>query len=191
MSHRRWGLALDVALYLVLPLLGLFVWGWDWRPIVLLYWLENITIGGVTLIALIRGSIRARRGEGPPNSMAWPFFIVHYGMFTFVHGVFVWVLILVTPFFASHTAPAAFDFRWVVVPWAVAGLVQLYLAIRTPELPPSPVGTAYARVFALHLAIIGGVGLIIAFQLPTLVAVLLVVLHAVALVVTERRRVAE
>ena len=72
--------ALDVALYLALPLVGLFVWGWDWRPIVLLYWLENITIGGAVFIGLAR---RARTDAA--SVFPAGFFLMHYGLFTLVH----------------------------------------------------------------------------------------------------------
>ena len=70
-SGSRWlARGLDLALYVALPLVGLLVLGWDWRPIVLLYWLENITVGGVTFIGLIRARIARRAAArcGPPSS---------------------------------------------------------------------------------------------------------------------------
>jgi len=171
--HRGWTITLDVALYLVLPLVGLFVWGWDWRPIVLLYWLENITIGGVTFFSLVK---RARAGD-PGGMPAW-FFFIHYGMFTFVHGVFVIVMIGLIPVI-TDTPAAPFNPLWIVAAWLLATLIQWFLALRADPPPQAGVGRAYGRVVVLHLTILGGVWLIAAFGLPAIVAVFLVVLHAV------------
>ena len=171
--HRGWAVALDIALYLLLPLVGLFVWGWDWRPIVLLYWLENITIGGVTFISLVK---RARAGE--PASMPAAFFLMHYGMFTFVHGVFVIVMIGLVPVI-TDTPAEPFNPLWIVAAWLLATLVQWFLALRADPPMPAGVGRAYGRVVVLHLTILGAVWLIAAFGLPSIVAVFLVVLHAI------------
>jgi len=171
--QRAWAIALDVALYLALPLVGLFVWGWDWRPIVLLYWLENITIGGATFISLVR---RARAGE--PQGMPAGFFLMHYGLFTFVHGVFVIVMINLIPVM-TDTPAAPFDPLWVVAVWLLTTLVQWFLALRADPPLPSGIGRAYGRVIVLHLTILGAVWLIAAFGLPAIVAVFLVVLHAI------------
>lgn len=171
--QRGWAIALDVALYLVLPLVGLFVWGWDWRPIVLLYWLENITIGGVTFLTLVK---QARAGD-PGGMPAW-FFFIHYGMFTFVHGVFVIVMIGLIPVI-TNTPAAPFDPLWIVGAWLLATLVQWVLALRANPPLQAGIGRAYGRVIVLHLTILGAVWLIAAFGLPAIVAVFLVVLHAV------------
>jgi len=171
--QRAWAIALDVALYLALPLVGLFVWGWDWRPIVLLYWLENITIGGATFISLVR---RARAGE--PQGMPAGFFLMHYGLFTFVHGVFVVVMINLIPVM-TDTPAAPFDPLLVVAVWLLTTLVQWFLALRADPPLPSGIGRAYGRVVVLHLTILGAVWLIAAFGLPAIVAVFLVVLHAI------------
>lgn len=170
--RRGWAVALDVVLYLVLPLVGLFVWGWDWRPIVLLYWLENITIGGVTFISLVK---RARAGE--PQGMPAGFFLMHYGLFTFVHGVFVIVMIGLIPVI-TDTPAAPFNPLWVVAAWLLATLVQWFLALRADPPMRAGIGPAYARVIVLHLTILGAVFLIAFFGLPSIVAVFLVVLHA-------------
>ncbi|MFT4028334.1 MAG: DUF6498-containing protein [Protaetiibacter sp.] len=170
--HRVGAIVLDAALYLVLPLVGLFVWGWDWRPIVLLYWLENITIGGLVAIGLIR-----RRARGERGGMPWWFFLVHYGIFTFVHGVFVVVMIALVPVMTG-TPAAPMPLSWILGLWFVASLVQWVLAIIAEPPPSTGVGRAYARVVVLHLTILGAVWIIAALGLPAVVAAFLVVLHA-------------
>ena len=171
-SGSRWlARGLDLALYVALPLVGLLLLGWDWRPIVLLYWLENITVGGVTFIGLIRARI-ARRAAGNPVGSAGmhpAFFLVHYGLFTFVHGVFVGVLVMIPTALAPASpmtfAPASAEpvpFGLLVLAWAATTVVPWVLASVTKT--PQP----------------GGVGLIISLGLPAIVAIALVVLHAIA-----------
>ena len=71
------------------PIWAVLVLGWGAAPLVFLYWLENLIIGAAALARMIAASVR----DGPVGliGMAFlgPFFIVHYGMFCFVHGVFV------------------------------------------------------------------------------------------------------
>ncbi len=166
---------LDVALYLLLPLVGLLWWGWDWRPVVLLYWLENVTIGGVTFIALRR---RAAAGGEGPGGFPSSFFLMHYGIFTFVHGVFVIVLILLAPVITgSESAP--FDALWLMLAWLVATGLAWYSASRSDPPPRAGVGRAYGRVIVLHVVVLGAVWLIEALGLPAIVAIVLVVLHAI------------
>lgn len=71
------------------PILAVLTMGWGAAPLVFLYWLENLIIGVVTLARMIATS--AKDGPAGLAVMAFlgPFFIVHYGLFCFVHGVFV------------------------------------------------------------------------------------------------------
>lgn len=71
------------------PIWAVLTLGWGAAPLVFLYWLENLIIGVVALARMIAASLRD--GPGGLIAMAFlgPFFIVHYGMFCFVHGVFV------------------------------------------------------------------------------------------------------
>ncbi len=73
------------------PLLGVVFLGWEVFPILFLYWLENVIVGGFNVVRMATVS--------PRDIAAWvgklfliPFFVVHYGMFTMVHGVFVFAL---------------------------------------------------------------------------------------------------
>lgn len=170
---RPLAFGLDLALYVGLPLVGLFVWGWDWRPIVLLYWLENVTIGGLTFISLER----RRRGGAPSGGMPPFFFLAHYGIFTFVHGVFVIVMLSLLPSI-SGVQGEPFSPVLVISAWVLATSVQWLLAVRADPPRVDGIGRAYARVGALHVTILGGVWLIIAFGLPAIVAVALVLVHA-------------
>lgn len=71
------------------PIIAVFTLGWGAAPLVLLYWLENLIIGAVALARMIATSVK----EHPIGLIGMvflgPFFTVHYGMFCFVHGIFV------------------------------------------------------------------------------------------------------
>ena len=97
--------ALLLAFNLV-PLIGVLAWGWNVATLLVLYWVENGIVGvlNVPKMLLARGPGRTSMGvvrltvEGPISRVGQVvFFLIHYGMFWFVHGVFVFAL----PTFAS------------------------------------------------------------------------------------------
>jgi hypothetical protein len=70
------------------PLFGVLFLHWEVFPLLLLFWFENVILGALNVLKMFFAS--------PENPIGWaakvliiPFFCVHYGMFTFVHGVFV------------------------------------------------------------------------------------------------------
>lgn len=168
-----------------IPIVGVAFLGWSLMTILVLYWLENGIVGLWTIprIALARGT-----GVGSPVGLSpaavgcvryslIPFFIVHYGLFWFVHGVFL----LSLPLFASMggggpgtgfgealggDAPAfgsvdptavAFAALALVVSHGVSFFVN-YLgageSLRTT--PQARMVAVYGRVVVLHLTILFG-----------------------------------
>ena len=71
-----------------IPLLGVLFLGWDAFAIVLLYWAENLVIGFYNVL-----KIAFARVERPSQHLGKfffiPFFILHFGGFTAVHGFFI------------------------------------------------------------------------------------------------------
>src|SRR5687767_8576128 len=72
----------------VVPLVGVLFWGWDVFPLLLLFWVENVVIGALNVLKMLLAD--------PEDAALWagklfmvPFFCVHYGIFTSVHGAFV------------------------------------------------------------------------------------------------------
>ena len=72
----------------LIPIYGVLALGWEVFPIMLLFWLENVVIGAFNVLKMLLSE--------PQDRAKWlgklflvPFFCVHYGMFTLVHGVFV------------------------------------------------------------------------------------------------------
>jgi len=77
-----------IVLFNAVPLLGVLQWGWRSFDIIYLYWMENIIIG---LFTVLRLTVRRYSGAYDIKGTAFlvPFFIVHYGLFCTVHGLFV------------------------------------------------------------------------------------------------------
>src|SRR5690349_14467835 len=75
----------------LVPLAGVLFFGWSVFATLLLFWVENVIVGGFNVLRMLWAQ--------PDNPLAWvakagmiPFFIFHYGMFTTVHGLFVLTL---------------------------------------------------------------------------------------------------
>src|SRR5438045_8762155 len=73
------------------PIVRVLILGWTVFPLVLLYWLENVVVGAFNVARLLLAQ--------PREPVFWavmlfliPFFIVHFGMFTYIHGVLVLAL---------------------------------------------------------------------------------------------------
>jgi hypothetical protein len=93
----------------LIPLAGVLFWGWNVATLLVLYWVENGIVGilNVPKMLLAAGPDEPAtrvvdvRGLGPvavarsgmtAKAVLVPFFLIHYGMFWFVHGVFVFLL---------------------------------------------------------------------------------------------------
>jgi hypothetical protein len=200
-----------------LPLFGVFFLGWDTFSIILLYWAENVVIGAVNVLKMITCSPDANLlvwGNVDPNDklnrermehargdavtmlrlanhgsklFLVPFFIFHYGMFCFVHGVFIFAIFGRE---AGGFGPyGGFDnFRQIFSQqhlwWCVAALAASHLwsfvvnyighgeyrRTAVPILMFQP----YARIVILHIAIL--IGGIIAMTLGSNVFVLLLLI---------------
>lgn len=72
----------------LVPLAGVFFFQWDAAAIVLLYWTENLVIGGYNVLKMIVAK-SARPLEHLGKLFVIPFFCVHYGGFCAVHGLFL------------------------------------------------------------------------------------------------------
>lgn len=71
------------------PIWAVLTLGWGAAPLVFLYWLENLIIGAVALARMTAASVKDSPLGLIGMAFLGPFFVVHYGMFCFVHGVFV------------------------------------------------------------------------------------------------------
>jgi hypothetical protein len=97
-----------------IPLIGVLFLGWSVWNILVVYWLENGIVGAFNILKIARAGGPADpavpttgRGPAPVQGRAAliPFFIVHYGLFWFVHGVFVLSLPFTTGMFSDGFGP--------------------------------------------------------------------------------------
>jgi len=79
-----------------LPLFGVLFLGWTIGVVMLIFWLENVVIGLFNVLRML-----VSRKDGIANHLSKvfvvPFFVVHYGIFTAVHGMFVITLFVLGP----------------------------------------------------------------------------------------------
>jgi hypothetical protein len=91
----------------MVPLFGVLFFDWNVWTILIVYWLENGVVGVINVFKMrmaagpyIAGTIsmtmNGRSVDGAAKSALIPFFVMHYGIFWTVHGVFV----LTLPLFA-------------------------------------------------------------------------------------------
>jgi hypothetical protein len=172
----------------LVPVFGVLVLHWEIFPLMFLFWSENVIIGLINVLKMLTAS--------PDSPGSWagklfiiPFFCVHYGIFTFVHGVFVIAL------FggglghgAGFPGPETF---WHIMQenhlgWAVFGLAISrgisfatnyigngeYQRASLQQLMAQP----YGRIVVMHLTILGGGFLMLALHSPVVGLLLLVVL---------------
>jgi len=75
----------------LIPVAGVLLFGWDVFALVFLFWFENVVVGVFNVLRMLwveRGAERMPAAK----FFVIPFFCFHYGMFTAVHGVFVFAL---------------------------------------------------------------------------------------------------
>ena len=172
----------------LLPVFGVLVLGWEVFPLLFLFWSENVIVGGFNALKMLCAA--------PANPLGWaaklfmiPFFCFHYGMFTFVHGIFV-VGLFGGQFRQGARFPDGERF-WQLLQenhlgWAILGLAVShgisfatnylgngeYQRASLPILMQQP----YGRIVVLHLAILGGGFLMMVLHSPAAGLLLLVAL---------------
>lgn len=173
----------------LLPLGGVLFFGWQVFPIMFLFWLENVVVGGFNVLKML---LAAGPGSHPGVKLFLiPFFIVHYGIFTLVHGAFVFAM-FGSDWRGGGGGPVpGFDRMQDLVTqqhlvWAVLGLgvshgfsfATNYLfngAYRT-AVAPVLMMQPYGRIVVLHLAILGGGFLVMLMGKPVAGLGLLIIL---------------
>lgn len=170
----------QTVLYTVFPLVGILFLSWDWRQVIVLYWLENIAIGIATIIRLVSVKndtpIRTRdesssevtltlndkpideSAPGTKFAMAG-FFAFHYGLFTLVHGIFV--IILVSGVFmrsgifnAATTQGVGLDIGGLFMTWLIVTIGQIIVVWRQRSAPSSAQQSLVAIMVAPYKRII-------------------------------------
>lgn len=184
----------------LLPIVAVLAFGWGAMPLVALYWLENLVIGAFTIFRML-GTALADKSNLVAGISLSLFFTFHYGMFCFGHGVF---LAAFSDFgeapspqglirWALGTAP---EMAWFAGAVIVASLLHYAVDfIGRGEFrkvrPEQEMGAPYGRVITLHVAIIIGAAIALAFGQPLLAVLLLILIRVVfgiAMTVLTRRK---
>src|SRR6266545_4005176 len=160
------------------PLAGVLFFGWQVFPLILLFWLENVIVGGFNVLKMLTAN--------PEDPISWvgkafliPFFCVHFGGFTFIHGTFVFAMFggpaYSHQFFPSVAGVLA-AIRGTGIRLGVLGLVLShgvsfvgnyliggeYRRASLQQLMSQP----YGRVMVMHFVILGGGFLVVALHSP-------------------------
>ena len=158
----------------LIPLFGVLFLGWSVWNILVIYWLENGIAGVINVLKMSTATGEEAPGSGmtfivngqPSTSMTKagliPFFVVHYGIFWFVHGIFV----LTLPAFLSLTSDVPMELTLGPVLFAAIGLAIshglsfwwnfLHGGEYRRVTPTGLMFAPYRRLVALHLTIIFG-----------------------------------
>ena len=180
----------------LVPLIGVLFLDWSVWTILIVYWIENGIVGGFNVLKILRAqgtddsgaaawTVNGRPAAGMAKTGMVPFFVMHYGIFWFVHGVFV----LTLPLFmgASSDAeaidPGADPVAIVVAVVALFishGLSYLFNFIGNGEYkrvsPAAQMFAPYGRLVILHITIIFGAIAISMTGAPEAAIVILVLL---------------
>jgi hypothetical protein len=183
----------------LVPIIAIILFHWGPTPLVALYWLENLVIGGYTILRLAGSAV-----TGPGNLAAAlfmiPFFTLHYGMFCYGHGIFIKT-------FSGESGGG--DGYMDVVNWALGSGEEMAWFVAVIVLsnaifylvdfigkgefrrtnPPAEMFAPYGRIVTLHVAIILGAFLSIATKQPLLGVLVLIVIRVVfGIVLSVMRR---
>src|SRR5215471_105616 len=134
-------------------------------PLVLIYWLENVVVGCYNVLRLVVAD--------PASTWRWigkllviPIFVTHFGIFTMIHGVFVFIL-FGGPFYRNYDPPTPaivlqaineagiwFALLAVVLSHGVTFVWSFLLGGEYKNVPLwDLVRQPYARVLVLHLVV--------------------------------------
>ena len=173
-----------------IPIVGVFFLGWTVFPLLLLYWLENVVVGGFNVAKMLLAQ--------PGDPVSWvgklflvPFFIVHFGGFTYVHGVLVVALFGpkgAQPFDLLTAVPAAIranHLGWGLLSLTAShGLSFYWNYFQNGEYRRASLNTLmgqpYSRIIVLHLTVLFGGWVVMLLGSPVPALIILIALKTAA-----------
>jgi hypothetical protein len=188
-----------------IPLYGVAFAGWDAFSIVLLYWAENLIIGFYNVLKI--SFVRAESPAGQLQKLFMiPFFILHYGGFCAVHGIFVLLLFgkkaeimsaggqhlpcvfvflellinVVRQMFAIVPRAFLFAFASLFISHGISFVHNFILKGEYLHTTGQQLmSNPYSRIVVMHIAILGGAFLSAAIGTPVAVLIVLVILKTI------------
>ncbi len=145
----------------LIPLIGVFQFGWDAATIVFLYWLENVIIGLLNIPKIMA----CAGGESPRRSLGGliylsVFFSFHYGLFCFGHYMFLQSTYESLPefgnIFSALFSPILF---WSLLGLTLSHIVSMFVNFLgrgeyKTRSPNAQMFLPYSRIVLLHIVII-------------------------------------
>jgi hypothetical protein len=193
------GLAVDL-----FPIYGVIAFGWNAVPLVMLYWMENIIAGVMTIPRIFISGASFGVGGFLLGLFLCVFFVFHYGLFCAVHGTFLMAFIAMGNGTLAEGAdimmdvPAMFTFGMNSAPhveWFVYAIIGFQLAVLLWEFvikgewkntnPMAEMFAPYGRIIILHFAIFAGAGALFLLGQPIVGVLALIVFRAIYGVVTN------
>jgi hypothetical protein len=182
-----------------IPLIGVLWFGWSVWTILIVYWLENGIVGAFNILKIrkaegaevpgMRATLNGRPVDAASRPALMTFFVIHYGMFWVVHGIFVFTLPLFALAGTGSTSDLTSDVRPGTIVLALIalsishGLSYWFNFVKGGEYrrvsPASQMFAPYGRLVVLHITIIVG-GMAVAFiGAPEAAVAILVILKTV------------
>ena len=172
----------------LVPVYGVFHWGWKSFDLIFLYWLENLLIGVFTVLKLV---VYPYQSLSQVGERIFPsiIFTVHYGIFCLGHGGFIIMFFspneqyryllgdaphLVTTIVQQH------QLGWPLLALAIYQLIDWVRDLKTnwptKDKIENTMSAPYKRIMVLHFAIIGGGFFIVEKNEPVEGLILLIIL---------------
>jgi uncharacterized protein DUF6498 len=213
LNPAYWGRALShplVVLGLIvdlLPIYGVIAWGWNAVPLVMLYWMENVVAGVMTLPRIVISGA-SYGGVGLFAGLAMSvFFVFHYGLFCFVHGTFLVAFASISAG-PEQLATASFGDMFSIftfglnsglhVDWMIGIIALFQVAVFFWEFilkgewkttnPMAEMFAPYARIVILHFGIFAGAAALFFLGQPMVGVLALILFRAAWGIVTNSKR---
>ena len=190
----------------LIPFIGIFLFDWDVRFIVLLYWIENLIAGFYNILKMAFLKMD-QTADNLGKIFTIPFFCIHYGGFCAVHGFFLMHFFKIgtgsSPLESGHHWWGPLIFLqllfsviagiWASKPpemiWAVIGLtishgisfVENYILgmeYKTSSLKKL-MHQPYQRIIIMHIAILAGGIFVMELDSPLPLMIILVLLKII------------
>lgn len=195
------GLAVDL-----FPIYGVIAFGWNAVPLVMLYWMENIIAGVLTLPRIFISGATFGVGGFAMGAFLCVFFVFHYGLFCAVHGTFLMVFVSMANGTMGAQEPIMMDvfgmFQFGLnsglhVAWFVYAIIAFQILVFIWEFlvkgewkntnPMAEMFAPYGRIIVLHFAIFAGAGALFVLGQPIIGVLALIAFRALYGVVNNAR----
>ncbi len=121
----------------LVPLIGIIFFDWNIFSIMIAYWLENLVIGFYNILKIKKAGLPnpdniKMNGQpiksGLKNKLIY-FFIMHFGGFTLVHGIFVFILFGILPASDMDSANSINSINWDLLNITFWGIVIMFISM--------------------------------------------------------------